>query len=313
MKAVLASLLLLVGACAEEPAYEGPASEPDAPIEDAAGVDPDVEGVDMGGGQDVFVEDEPEPRVCEQGSACGVSCVDLDTDPANCGFCGRTCVVPRASAACVSGQCAVGLCEAGFVDADGEVNNGCELENDCNEGEACALACGSEGLIACVGVEAICDAPAERCNAADDDCDGECDEGGIRGCRAGIHRASGNGHLYTNDLAAASNAPYNLESQNYFFVYAQPVPGTRPLFLCRKGNGKRFLTSDTACEMAGGQERQLGFWSPEPQCGSVPLYRLHQASSLNHFYTLNPGERDNAVNNLGYVSEGIAGYVWRAP
>ncbi|MFM2247095.1 MAG: hypothetical protein RL071_3169, partial [Pseudomonadota bacterium] len=33
----------------------------------------------------------------------------------------------------------------------------------------------------------------------------------------------------------------------------------------------------------------------------------------NHFYTLSAAERDNAVAVYGYVSEGIAGYVWASP
>ncbi len=268
------------------------------------------------GERDLGVEPEPEPEpgepeACEVGVRCGAECVDLSADPLNCGLCSRTCVVASAQASCEGGECAVGRCQAGFLDVDGAVANGCEVEDNCEAGAACEASCGSAGAMACEGGAGRCVPPGEACNGVDDNCDGACDEGGLGGCRAGVHRSHGNGHLYTTDLGAASRSPFRLESQDYFFIYAQPVPGTRPLFLCRKGDGKRFLTSDTACEMAGGVEAQLGFWAPEGSCGAVPLYRLYHEPTSNHFYTLSAPERDNARDNLGYRDEGIGGYVWR--
>ncbi|KAH9913140.1 uncharacterized protein BXZ73DRAFT_107015 [Epithele typhae] len=44
-------------------------------------------------------------------------------------------------------------------------------------------------------------------------------------------------------------------------------------------------------------------------CGSVPFYRLYQPSVIDHFYTTDAQERDNAVTLLGYSYEGVAGYV----
>ena len=58
--------------------------------------------------------------------------------------------------------------------------------------------------------------------------------------------------------------------------------------------------------------RTIGFWSPSPLCNSQPLYRLYKQDINNHFYTLSAAERDRAINELGYQSEGIAGYVWRS-
>ena len=143
----------------------------------------------------------------------------------------------------------------------------------------------------------------------DDDCTGSCDEAGIAGCRVGVHRSSGSGHLYTTSLSDAGATPFNIEAADYFFLYAQEVPGGQPLFLCRKGNGKYLLTTDTQCETAA-YVAQLGFLTPLVVCGSRTLYRLHHAPTDNHFYTLNAAERDNAINNLGYVSEASPGYVW---
>lgn len=252
---------------------------------------------------------------CPGQARCGQLCTDLEEDPTNCGFCGRTCVIPNAEAACRAGECIVGTCADGFVDADRDPTNGCESENTCTDGAACMTSCGSEGATVCVDGEETCPIPAEQCNAVDDDCNDACDEGAIAGCRVGVHRSSGNGHAYSTDLGFASTAPYNLESQNYFWLYADD-PGTGtflPVFLCRKGDGKRFLTTSTNCEMVGAPELELGFWSTEPSCGAVPIYRMYHPPSNNHFYTLNAAERDNARDNLGYLEEGIAGYVWRDP
>ena len=55
----------------------------------------------------------------------------------------------------------------------------------------------------------------------------------------------------------------------------------------------------------------LGFIATRATCGAVPLYRLNNGP--NHFYTTSAAERDDAIASLGYVDEGVAGYVWRGP
>jgi hypothetical protein len=46
----------------------------------------------------------------------------------------------------------------------------------------------------------------------------------------------------------------------------------------------------------------------------VPLYRLYRPASDNHFYTTDFQEAWlNAIKNLGYVNEGITGYVAVSP
>ena len=79
--------------------------------------------------------------------------VPLDTDPDNCGSCGRVCRFPHTDASCADGMCALGACEENFYDIDGVLANGCEY--------ACTPA----------------DPAVETCNARDDDCDGTIDEG----------------------------------------------------------------------------------------------------------------------------------------
>ncbi|MHC4838795.1 MAG: MopE-related protein, partial [Planctomycetota bacterium] len=93
---------------------------------------------------------------------------DTETDPSHCGACGNICSFPNGLVACEAGECARAGCRAGWVDANGEAEDGCEY--------ACTPFDGGEG----VGVEV--------CNNRDDDCDGEADEDfdfdGLENCGA---------------------------------------------------------------------------------------------------------------------------------
>ncbi|EJD46232.1 hypothetical protein AURDEDRAFT_34421, partial [Auricularia subglabra TFB-10046 SS5] len=61
-------------------------------------------------------------------------------------------------------------------------------------------------------------------------------------------------------------------------------------------------------------EGLTGWVHSTPVCASTPLYRLYYEGPTNrpllrdHFYTVNPAERERAVKN-GYTYEGIAAYV----
>lgn len=259
----------------------------------------------------------PPPPDCEAPqTACGTQCVDLSSDPNNCGQCGRSCVIPQASAACTSGECALDQCDPGTVDCDGALDNGCETEASCTPG-VCTTTCGSEGTIDCADVcasktEPVCLPPAEVCNVLDDNCDGTCDEGPLADCRIGVHRSHGAtlGHYYTTDITEAAMGDLNVESENFFYLYNPGVEGLQPLFGCTKSNGKRLLTSSIECEGLGAPATTLGFISTDDRCGATPLYRLLNAGADAHFYTTSATERDNAINGLGFVDEGVAGYVW---
>lgn len=50
----------------------------------------------------------------------------LGTDVNNCGRCGNVCNFPHAVGACVSGGCRLVSCQAGYANADGFSENGCE-------------------------------------------------------------------------------------------------------------------------------------------------------------------------------------------
>lgn len=315
--------LLLLGACGDEAAEDdGPAgSGPATQGSGGEGSGTASEGSDTAGDADPSDDTATAPPDCTAvETLCGAVCADLQTDPGNCGQCGRSCVIPQATAACVAGECAMAACEPGWSDCDAMVVTGCETPVDCQADTPCTTACGSEGAVDCTdacagaGGAPVCTPPAETCNVIDDDCDGTCDQGPLPACRVSVHRSNSPtlGHFYTTDLAEATSGDLSLEAQDYFWLYAD-VEGLQPLFRCIKANGKRWLTTSIDCEGTAAPELTMGFISPDARCGSTPLYRLRNAPPDAHFYTTSAGERDNAVSNLGFVDEGIAGYVWSGP
>lgn len=244
-------------------------------------------------------------------SICSARCVDLDTDPQHCGGCGRTCVVPHATAACALGACAVGTCTAGYADCDGDPTNGCERSATCASGGACTTRCGTMGTLACTSAcDTTCAPPAESCNLADDDCDGAC-ESALPGCRVGVHRSNGpNGHFYTADRGEAACCGMTVEFHDFFFLSAIPADGTQPFLRCLASDGHHLYTTDTGCEGAA-YEGQVGHILREPRCGAVALFRLRSATG-DHFYTHSAAERDYAVS-IGYGLVGTLGYVFLEP
>ncbi|MGB0645892.1 MAG: hypothetical protein ACPGQS_01895, partial [Bradymonadia bacterium] len=311
MKTQLFPVVLLIIGCATSPGSSDmmtpDASEPDGTLPvDALQAESDVH-LDDQGAPDVSRVDA-EILECDTLTQCGQNCVETQSDPSHCGGCGRTCFFPNAEANCVNGQCQLGNCEVGFFNTDADDSNGCELADECIEGQLCVTSCDSEGSTVCESGLQECLPPAEVCNAQDDNCDDLCDEGGISGCRVSVARSFGSsGHAYHRDRRFLTDRGFNIESAEYFYVYTSPFRGMRPMFLCPKNNGKFFLASGTACEpVMRSPVAEIGFWSPQPLCGSIPLFSLYKADQDNHFYTTSPGERESVLANLGYEDRGIA-------
>lgn len=238
------------------------------------------------------VDDMPDARSSEPLGVCD----DTASDPMNCGACDRVCVIPSATAGCEAGECVIAACPSGFTDDDGDIANGCELAPGEEPGP---LVCRED--------------KSELCNAFDDNCNGQCDEGRAQGCRQGIHRGQGGGHhIFSSVLSDVQTAPYAIEGQDVFFTYAAPGVGLVESYLCTKGDGTHFVTTSAACENAGTIVRSIGYWAAAPACDAVPLFRLYRSASNNHFFTTSVAERDNASANLGYVYEFVAGYVFPA-
>ncbi len=78
---------------------------------------------------------------------------DVINDPQHCGVCNRVCDYANSAPLCRNGGCLLGECDEGFVDIDGEINNGCEYE--------------------CTPTEE----DTEICDTLDNDCNGQTDEG----------------------------------------------------------------------------------------------------------------------------------------
>ena len=275
--------------------------------------DPGTGSEDDEEGEDSSTSDGPEPMECGELVQCGATCADLQTDPNNCGECGISCVIANAEPTCTAGECGLGACLPGYSDCDGDIATGCEAMAECGAGAPCMTTCGSTGTTACSATcEPVCEVMAEACNAVDDDCNTMCDEGPIAGCRIGVHRSAHptTGHFYTTDLNEAQAGGHVLEAQNFFYLYTATADGLVPLNRCLRPSGAHLYTPSDTCEDAGVNEGALGYMSPDERCGGVALYRLYHAGNGMHFYTTSAAERDNAVANLGWTFEFIAGYVW---
>ncbi|MBU0553630.1 SUMF1/EgtB/PvdO family nonheme iron enzyme [Myxococcota bacterium] len=115
----------------------------------------DLDGDLTNGCEALCSPDLPGPEVCDgEDNDCDGQIdegFDLLNDPAHCGLCDRRCVYPNGAGRCQRGDCALAGCEAGYVDADGDEGNGCEV------------ICTPSG--------------PEICDEIDNDCDGEVDEG----------------------------------------------------------------------------------------------------------------------------------------
>lgn len=135
------------------------------------------------------------------------------------------------------------------------------------------------------------------------------------GCRTAVHRMyhSGSGeHFYTSARGEGIPIGYHEEAADYFQLSSGPAPGLVPLHRCLMNYGKHFYTTAANCEgvTPGTEEGTLGYLSPTPRCGAVPLFRSYNPNSRDHFYTVDASEHANATSANGYTDEGIVGYVW---
>ena len=108
---------------------------------------------------------------CTTGKMCGTACVDTNTDPMNCGMCGKACPTSdNAKATCVGGSCELS-CNAGYAACDGKVANGCKVvtSGDANNCGVCGHVCpsGPNGKPACAASSCTF-----ACNTPYQDCDG---------------------------------------------------------------------------------------------------------------------------------------------
>ena len=93
--------------------------------------------------------------------------IDTKGDVNNCNGCGKACgSASEATVACVNSACAIGSCNAGYLDCDNSLANGCEINKntDANNCGSCGNKCG--GGLSCVAGACINNLPAQCSNYA---------------------------------------------------------------------------------------------------------------------------------------------------
>lgn len=125
---------------------------------------------------------------CQQGQCRLVGCeagwADCDANPTSgceaeldksilhCGSCDNACSYPNASALCSGGTCAMGACDAGWVNCDANSENGCEANTsssvaNCGTcGHACTFVHASASCQSGVCVMGACEGGWKDCDAS---------------------------------------------------------------------------------------------------------------------------------------------------
>ncbi|MDB4930635.1 MAG: uncharacterized protein JWM10_3119 [Myxococcaceae bacterium] len=113
----------------------------------------------------------------QQANGCEIA---LGTDATNCGGCGTACSYAHATGVCGASACALGACDAGWANCDGNAANGCEasLSSDLAHCGTCATACAAPAHAA-----ATCNG---ACGFACDASHADCDTNAANGCEVAV-------------------------------------------------------------------------------------------------------------------------------
>ncbi|MBL8685464.1 MAG: hypothetical protein JNK05_40185 [Myxococcales bacterium] len=143
-------------------------------------------------------------------STCGFSCTsgfaDCNSNGAdgceanlgtisNCGVCGRVCSFANATALCSAGSCALGACNAGWANCDGNPANGCETPtNTTTDCGGCGVACVSgqtcDGTSCnCPGGQSVCGSSCQTTPGTA--CTRQCYTGAAFQCSSGVSSCQG--------------------------------------------------------------------------------------------------------------------------
>jgi hypothetical protein len=158
----------------------------------------------------------------------------------------------------------------------------------------------------------------DGCDAIDNNCDGQVDNGAS--CKQKVYRwyygGSKANHFYTTNSGEKPGS-YQFEGVAYK-LYTNEVNGTfKTVKLYRSYNPgwvDHFYTTNYSEFLTTGKdwniEGVMGYCSPNKAPGTVALYRAWHPNVYDHFYTTSWPEMNNAKSNLGYNYEGIQCYVW---
>ncbi|MBL8604225.1 MAG: discoidin domain-containing protein [Myxococcales bacterium] len=131
------------------------------------------------------------PAVCAGGS-CALVCaggfqdcdsnpnngceVDLRSDAAHCGACGRSCAVQGGQGRCTAGSCSIAMCTGQMADCDQNVSNGCEVDTQSNLSHCggCGVVCPSRSNATSTCMGGRC---GYTCLANRADCDSDANNG----------------------------------------------------------------------------------------------------------------------------------------
>ena len=214
-------------------------------------------------------DDCPAPEVCGVQGECEFQCRSDDdcTEshsashvctahrcefPPSCTICD----FPHAESSCVHGDCQMGGCSEGYVDADAERDNGCEyqctptadtveicdgVDNDCNgqiddaADDDCDYECTPTG--------------EEVCDSLDNDCDGYVDEEGVCAVTCPSDMVAV-GSVYCIDKYEASRTDATATSQGVDNEAALSRPGVLP-WMVNPMSEAHFAEFQAACSAAG--------------------------------------------------------------
>ena len=127
------------------------------------------------------------------------------TLPANCGRCGNACSFANAGATCNAGVCALGACNAGFGNCDGQASNGCETSLTANVSNcgACGNVCSgpSGSMVSCTAGACVSGCPTGQSN-----CGGVCRPTGASCTSAGSGGCATTGTIVCAGTGTACNA-----------------------------------------------------------------------------------------------------------
>lgn len=140
-----------------EPTPEpSPDASPDASPEVGTDVIPDREA-------EVIVDVDP----CPGRVLCASTCVDLRSDPGNCGGCSVVCNLPGvAENGCSNGTCSVRMCRGSLQDCDRDPVTGCEVDtsSDLSNCGRCGAVCPSGSV--CSSGSCVCPSGTSLCGGS---------------------------------------------------------------------------------------------------------------------------------------------------